>query len=350
VSQPTHAPDVLRRARLGDFTLSNGEVLRDLEQVFTVTGDLDRHRDHVFVALHSFGGNHKRMSYLVGSGKSIDPQHCCVVAVNAIGSGLSSSPSLPGPQQGLTFPAFSVADMVRAARELLRQVLRVERVRCLVGASMGGMQALMWGTLFPTEVDAIVAVMPLARTPAWTRALNEVSRRVLQLDPTFAADPLVGGAEGMRVLTALRSGLAVNTPESLQTLLPDPTQAAAWLDERIATSGGMHPLDWLYTSRAYDDFDLGHAVPGGAGYREVLGTMPVPALIVAAEGDLLNPEADANEIAARLPDAELFTLGGDVPMGHAAGGATFERAARQQNAAVDAFLGRRLAPPRTSFA
>lgn len=51
----------------------------------------------------------------------------------------------------MTFPVVSVEDMVQS-QALLLDHLQVKRVHAAVGASLGGMQAVMAAALFPHRV------------------------------------------------------------------------------------------------------------------------------------------------------------------------------------------------------
>ena len=50
---------------------------------------------------------------------------------------------------------------------------------------MGGMQVLQWGVSHPDFMDSLVALVPLAKTPAWTVAVLEATRKAIMLDPAW---------------------------------------------------------------------------------------------------------------------------------------------------------------------
>ena len=55
----------------------------------------------------------------------------------------------------------------------------------VVGASMGGMQALQWGVSHPDFMRAMVAMTPMARAAPWSVAVVETARRALLADPAW---------------------------------------------------------------------------------------------------------------------------------------------------------------------
>ena len=67
----------------------------------------------------------------------------------------------------------------------MKEKLGIDHVVAVVGPSMGGMQVLQWGVSHPDYMDALVAMVPLAKTPAWTVAVLEASRKAIMLDPAW---------------------------------------------------------------------------------------------------------------------------------------------------------------------
>src|SRR5205809_3277147 len=108
----------------------------------------------------------------IGHGKAWDTTNCFVVTTDASGNGLTTSPSNSKAQPRMQFPKFGMRDMVESQRRLLGEKLGIDHVVAVVGPSMGGMQALQWGVSHPDFMDSLVALVPLARTPAWSVLLG----------------------------------------------------------------------------------------------------------------------------------------------------------------------------------
>ena len=95
----------------------------------------------------------------------------------------------------MQFPEFTIRDMVESQYRLMKEKLGIDHVVAVVGPSMGGMQTLQWGVSHPDFMDALVAMVPLAKTPAWTVAVLEASRKAIMLDPAWK-DGNYDGAAG----------------------------------------------------------------------------------------------------------------------------------------------------------
>jgi len=89
------------------------------------------------------------------------------------GAGKSSKPS-----NGLrmAFPKFTYDDQVRAQYRLLTEHLGVKHLKLVIGQSMGGMHAWMWGEMYPDFMDVLV---PMGSQPVAMSGRNWVLRRML---------------------------------------------------------------------------------------------------------------------------------------------------------------------------
>eukprot|EP00913_Durusdinium_trenchii_P001097 g1005.t1 len=96
----------------------------------------------------SFDATHPELEFNVGPGKTLDTNKYCVIIVNLLGNGMSSSPGDEGfPCQGT-----SICDNVRL------QALLITKLAMIYGYSMGAMQALHWAAMFPDRVQRVAAV------------------------------------------------------------------------------------------------------------------------------------------------------------------------------------------------
>src|SRR5215475_12166045 len=133
-----------RRWSAGDLNLESGEHIQAFELSYVTHGKLNDARDNAVLVTISLSGNHHRLDFLIGPGKALDPEHWFVVCVDPIGNGLTTSPSTSRAQPGMDFPRFVLRDMVLSQHRLLTEAIEVESVLAVIGASMGGMQALQW--------------------------------------------------------------------------------------------------------------------------------------------------------------------------------------------------------------
>jgi homoserine O-acetyltransferase len=318
-----------QKLALGDLPLGRTRVIRDFEISYVTHGT--QADDNVILVLTAIGSTHHRLDFLIGPGRPLDSDRHFIICVDAIGNGLTTSPSNSLVQPDLAFPRFTIRDMVASQRRLL-DALGVGQLASIVGASMGGMQALQWGVSDPDRMRSIVALVPTARTRPWSVAMNEVARRILLADPGFPTGPYEAGYEAWAAMTRV---ITNREPRALEAV--EIRAIPALVDEAIAAADrmGADPLDWVYQSFAYDDHDVGKTPGFGGDTAAALRTIKAPTLLLVPKLDLYNPVDDAMEAAALIPNATLERL--DSHAGHAVAADTSPQLA-DVSAAISEFL------------
>lgn len=327
---------------LGDFPLESGETIRDFSISYVTHGTLNASKSNAVLMVTAIGGNHHRIDYLIGPGRALDPSKYFIICTDAIANGLTTSPSNSKAQPGMKFPKFNMRDMVNSAQRLVKEKFGIEKLVTVAGASMGGMQALQYGVSFPDATQSLVAIIPLGRTPAWTTSVLEMLRQGIMTDAAWADGnypPNAPPEKGMRLWARILSGTIVRTPELMQADFPDNRDVIAF-QAGVADAGWkrMDARDWIYQSWAYDQHNVG-TTPGFNGdYYKALKSIKAKTLILAGEGDLLNPEANAREAAQYIRDARYLTIKPRVAMGHLSGAGASAAENELQNREIAAFL------------
>jgi homoserine O-acetyltransferase len=170
---------------MGDFSLESGETIKDFAISYVTHGKLNVNRSNAILMVTAISGNHHRIDYLIGPGRALDLSKYFIICTDAIGNGLTTSPSNSKAQRGMKFPKFNIRDMVNSSQRLAKEKFGIEKLVAVIGASMGGMQALQFGVSFPEMSQSLVAIIPLARTPAWTTNVLELTRQAIMTDPAW---------------------------------------------------------------------------------------------------------------------------------------------------------------------
>jgi homoserine O-acetyltransferase len=283
---------------LGEFVLESGECIVDLHLSYIVHGDLADTSRPIVLGLCAIGSTHHRLDFLIGRERAFDAARVTIIVIDAIGNGLSSSPSNSTTQPGRQFPRFTIRDMVASQMALLDH-LGVRGLECVVGASMGGMQALQWGVSYPRFMRDIVALTPMAKTAPWTAAMNHAARLCIE-----------SGGGGTQAWAAIMHIFAMRTPEQFARDVPDAKSVPDWLAQRAAwwATQRSDPLDWIYQSWAYDAHDVG-TTPSFDGKTEcALQSIEARTLIGAPALDLYNPVEAAEFAASLIPDCTFLRI------------------------------------------
>jgi len=330
----------LPEAALGDLALESGETILDYRQSYATHGALDRDKRNAILVCASLTGNHHRLDFLIGPGKALDPARWYVIATDAIGNGLSTSPSTSERQPRMRFPRFSIRDMVGAQHRLLVEHLGVRELHAVVGASMGGMQALQWGVSHPDFMDALVAMVPLAKTPAWTVAVLEASRKAIMEDPAWKDGNYDAPPEkGVRLWRDILSLLSARTPDMYAAQFKNGMDVLPWMEaQETAQMKLFDANDWIYQTWAYERHDVG-ATPGfGGDTAKALASIKAKTLILTGTKDLLNPEFEPTEAGKNIPGVKMMTISPGTVTGHAAAGGAIPADVEFLNRETGAFL------------
>lgn len=325
------------RVDLDGFVLESGATIADFSLSFAAHGDLANDRLPVALALCAIGSSHHRLDFLIGPDKPLDPRRMRILAVDAIGNGLTTSPSTSRVQPGLRFPKFTLRDMVSSQKRLLDR-LGIARVDLVIGASMGGMQALQWGVSYPHAVGRIVALTPMAKTAPWSAAINHAARHSLLA--RLHGDGLDYPGDIWESWTAVMQMIAMRTPRQVDEEFAGADAILAWLAQRAQwwSEQRFHPLDWVYQSWAYDAHDLGTTPGFGGDTARALRAIQAPTLIAAAALDLYNPVESAQWAAGHIPHCEFHRI--DSAWGHLMASSADTRSAPLLEGAISAFLAR----------
>jgi len=277
---------------LKDFRFASGESLAELRIHYRTLGTIERDASgtvrNAVLILHGTGGeggNFLRQrngkdtfgAELFGPGQLLDATRYFIVLPDGIGHGHSSKPS-----DGLKgrFPHYGYRDMIAAQHRLLTEHFGVNHLRLVIGTSMGGMHAWLWGELHPEFVDGLV---PLASLPTQISGRNRMWRRIvmdaIRNDTAWRGGDYDTQPPGVRTAAQVlifMGGSAVTSQASAPTL----AAADAYLDQ--GTGGmlrGIDANDLLYAVDASSDYDPGPA----------LEKIRAPLLAINFADDLINP-------------------------------------------------------------
>ena len=128
------------------------------------------------------GGNDFCGGPVVGPGELIDTERYYVIFLDALGLWGAGKPS---DGLGLKFPPYSILDCVQTNYRLLRDHLKVSRVKLATGASMGAIQSYLWALMHPGVVEAIMPMGGITETDASLRWLFRLMSAAIESDPAW---------------------------------------------------------------------------------------------------------------------------------------------------------------------
>ena len=272
---------------LKDFRFASGESMPALRIHYRTLGQPQRNAQGIVtnavLITHGTGGSGAQFlrpefaGDLYVPGGLLDAARYYIILTDGIGHGQSSKPS-----DGLHahFPHYGYRDMVDAQHRLLLEALGVNHLRLVMGTSMGGMQAWLWGERYPQFMDAL---MPLASLPTQIAGRNRVWRKLvidaIRHDPQWQGGDYTAQPASLRTAVEMLYLMGSN-PVLRQQLAPTLASADAALDAAVAAGLKVDDAnDILYQLEASQDYDPGPA----------LEKIEAPLMAVNTADDLINP-------------------------------------------------------------
>lgn len=308
-----------KMASIGDLPLSGGDTLRDCRVGYRTFGTMNADRSNVVLIPTWFLGTSGDWTDMIVKGRLVDARKYFVVVADALGNGVSSSPSNGETQGGAAFPAISTHDMVESQYRMLTKRLGVPRLRAVVGISMGGIQTFEWMADHPEFVQKAV---PIVGTPRPSAADFTLWRGFLHVAQNAVAHPEQRG-EWMAGLGYLFS-VVLTTTQRIDAGLPREGAIKA-AEGAAAGMAGLDPQNVVAQLRAM----MGHDVfaPYG-GEKGLAARLRSKTLVVPSLQDRCVDPAPALAWAKTFRTSR-FVLDGDG--GHSAPGAEMARLATRVN-------------------
>ena len=301
--------ETLKFADFGDFHLENGEVIHECRVGYRTFGVLNADKSNTVLFPTWFAGTTQDLIDLglIGPGKLVDSSRFFVVAVDAFGDGVSSSPSTSRLQPGQAFPQFSIPDLVEAQHLLITRELGLKHLRAVVGISMGGMQAFQWMVTYPDFLDKAAPIVGTPRLASYDLLLWQA-----ELGAVHAACPDGScSPSAMQTVTPIHL-LALQTPHYVVTHT-SPEEFPQFLATAEKNFMKYNAHDWAWQLKAMLGHDIYKAYAGSA-ERAAAAVRSRVLVIVSKQDQAVNPEPAL--AFAHLLKAETLELTGDC--GHLA--------------------------------
>jgi homoserine O-acetyltransferase len=373
---------------------------------YNTYGTLNATRDNVLVICHALTGNSSLEAWwgeLLGPGKAFDTDRYFIVCCNILGSCYGScGPSTlrPGMMNnnddnnrssnnddggesyvprnkdnqaiyGIDFPDVSVRDTVRLQLLMLKNELKINSIKCVIGGSFGGMQTMEYcvmagatrpemggqrmmmgcggAVMVPKAEPAVVpyglgefttkrngriepfvrSAVPIAcgaRHTAWQIAISETQRQAVYADPKWnngridPHDPPNAGLSVARQIGMFSYRTPLGYDKKFGRALTDESgpsygSRAPWQVKSYLEYQGkkfldrFDPVTYVKLTEQMDSHDVSR---GRGTMEEVLSHVEIPVCVLGIDSDVLYPLQEQEEIANGLPNGELKIIHSDA--------------------------------------
>jgi homoserine O-acetyltransferase len=313
------------------FRMHRGGFLPAIDVAYETWGEPSRRKDNAVLLFTGLSPSAHAASSaedptpgwweeMVGPGRPIDTRRYFVICVNSLGSCFGSTgPASIDPRSGepyrLGFPVLSIEDIAAAGYEVVKS-LGILRLHSVIGASMGGMSALAFCTLYPRAARGIVTISSASRAEPFAIAVRSLQREIIRRDRDWQGgnyDLDHPPHTGMRIARklgmisyrsaeewAVRFGRERVGAEHVNgDVFGIDFEVESYLEAHAEKFvGSFDPNCYLYLSRAMDLFDIGEH--SGCVATELGKASLKRALVVGAESDFLFPIHQQEELSECL--------------------------------------------------
>ena len=302
------------------ITLESGAVLAEVDITYDTFGTLNEAKDNVIWVCHALTANSDVADWwphTVEEGRFLDPTRYFIVCANFLGSHYgTTSPLSINPTTGekyyYDFPQITVRDMVKC-HQLLAKHLGIERVKLLIGSSIGGFQCMEWAISEPKFMESVALIATTTCTEPWAAAFNESQRMAIRTDKTWGELRDDAGIDGMAVarsiaLISYRGGAAYNATQQDE----NPAEASftrrahsyqQYQGEKLRRR--FNALSYYRLSEAVDSHNIAR---GRGSIAEALSKIEARALVVAISSDILFPPDAHVPMREHIRDVEYHLI------------------------------------------
>jgi len=298
------------------FVTESGFTILEPVVACQTWGELNESQDNAVLVCHALTGNTAVDDWfggLFGPGKTLDPRQQFIICINSLGSCYGTSgPASRNPETGkpyrIDFPIITIRDMVRLQQRVLDK-LGISRLEMVIGGSMGGMQALEWCIMDERPQSAVLVGMGKAHRP-WAIGISHTQRQAIYNDPNWedgyysAENPPRKGLALARMI-AMISYRSDADYEHKFGRLPQKNNDRFQVESYLNYQGQklverFDAVSYVRLSQAMDSHDVAR---NRQSYKQVLGNVDIPTLVIGIDTDLLYPVQEQQELSKLLPDA-----------------------------------------------
>lgn len=302
--------------------LESGEVLPSFRVAYQTFGTLNSTKSNVVWIIHALTANSDPTEWwpgIVGEGKVIDPSKYFIICANTLGSHYgSTSPLDEDPSSGekyyQDFPLLTNRDIVKSFIELQHH-LQLPSISILIGASIGGQQAIEWAIQAPKSIDKLILIATNAKHSPYGIAFNESQRLAIQADQTWLERRDDAGKNGLLAARSIAL-LSYRTAEGYDLTQQDTSEDLEnyrassyqkYQGEKLTKR--FNAFSYWILSKAMDSHNVGR---GRGGLDQALGAVLAHTTVIGIDSDILFPVREQKLLAEKISNANYFELSSDL--------------------------------------
>jgi homoserine O-acetyltransferase len=301
-----------------EFQLENGLVLKNIEVAYATFGTQNQHKSNVVWICHALTANSNPYEWwpnVCGETGFFNEKEHFIVCANSLGSCYGTTGPLSEDEHGDKyfdyFPFITTRDMARL-HEKLREFLQINKIYTLVGASLGGQQALEWAIENPSIFENLILIATNAKHSPYGIAFNESQRLAIQSDSTYGKkDPNAGQAGLIAArsiaLLSYRSyeGYALSQNEENDNVVTNFKASSYQKYQGLKLAERFNSYSYVLLSHAMDAHNIGRKRNG---VEKALERITAKTLIIGITSDVLFPLEEQKILWMNIPNSKFKTI------------------------------------------
>ncbi len=327
------------RFNMDNIVLRSGKILKNVNVGWESYGELNEQRDNVILICHQYSSNsHAAGKYheddlvpgywdeVIGPGKAIDTRDFFVIAIDSLvnlnskdGITVTTGPATIDPDTlkpyGLKFPIVTIPDFVNVQKALLDS-LQIKRLHCVIGFSMGAMQAYQWAAAYPEYVSRIIPISGSADMSAFACFSVDGWTAPIKLDAHWQGGNYYGDEEPIE---SIKLSFLNLYRQALHPIHIHENYADGWTEGDLAATQTLdsklqvhQALEILAEHRARNTTDANHmlymtralqlfrAGTLGSSVEKSLANIFAKTLVIQVKTDMIFPVSEAKDTVSQL--------------------------------------------------
>jgi len=308
----------LEKVVFKEFELESGLTLKNVEVAYHTFGNLNQAKNNVVWICHALTANSNPCEWwpnVCGENGFFNDKEHFVVCANILGSCYGTTGPLSKDENDNTyydyFPLITTRDMSRL-HEKLRLHLELTAIYVLVGASLGGQQALEWSIENPSVFEHLILIATNAKHSPYGIAFNESQRLAIKADSTYGKKDENAGEAGLIAarsiaLLSYRSyeGYSLSQKEDTDDVFSNYKASSYQKYQGIKLAKRFNAYSYVLLSHAMDSHNVGRSRNG---IEKALAHVKAKTLIIGITTSILFPIEEQRKLWLHIPNSKLKTI------------------------------------------
>lgn len=287
-------------ANIGTLELISGNTITNCTIGYRTFGKVNSDSSNVIIYPTWFEGTTENIARLIQKYSFIDTSKYYIIAIDALGNGVSTSPSNYNVYKIKSLPEISIRDMVNSQYKLLTEIFKLKNIFAAVGGSLGAMQVMEWSVAYPDYISKIVAYVGTPKMSTYDLLWINTQLNIIETGKRYEV-PEYEIRKSLEMLMAAMGRtpeFIINKikPQDFQNYLKD-------FDKEYSTTLTLDDYQWQL--KAILDHDISKTF--GGSMEETAKSIKAKFFLIISETDLLVNPIETKKFA-KLTNAKTLFL------------------------------------------